>query len=347
LYTTTGSFNTAVGALALQGDGFPNVSTGYSNTAIGYSALKSITTGHSNTGVGDSAGAGVQSGIYNTAVGLSSLNQNIGSGNTTLGHNTILASGNGSYNTVLGDSSGLSISNGDYNTLVGANAGNGITTGANNIIIGSGSGGNITTGRDNTIIGKFSSYLTSITSSVILADGLGNVALYATGSKVAFGKSPSAVSYPNATVDVNGDTIITGSLIVTGPIRNIVNDGFVSCSIAVTGTNASRAFVASFLEVDGTALSNPRQLIHWWTSTSQFGTAIAIPNNTYAITAGTNVVPISNSGSINHAATSATGTFGVTIAGGNSSSTTTAWFHTEVQGIIYSLSATINNGSNA
>ena len=153
-----------------------------------------------------------------------------------------------------------------------------------------------------------------------------------------------AVATPNATLDVRGDTIITGSLTVTGPIRNIVNDGFVSCSITVTGTDASRTFLASFKEVDGTSLSNQRQLIHWWTSTTQYGAASKVANNNYTITAGSQVVA-NTTGSINHAVTSASGTFGINLTGGDGSSTGTVYFHTEVQGIIYFTSTTINNGT--
>jgi hypothetical protein len=100
---------------------------------------------------------------------------------------------------------------------------------------------------------------------------------------------------------------------------------------------------ASFLEVDGTALSNPRQLIHWWTSTSQFGAASAISAQTYTIASGSQVV-VNTTGSINHAVTDSNGVFALRLSNSGTAPTTTIWFHTEVQGIIYSLSTTVTTG---
>jgi hypothetical protein len=122
-----------------------------------------------------------------------------------------------------------------------------------------------------------------------------------------------------------------------------VNDGFVSCSLSISGSsNSQREFKASFLEVDGSALSNPRQLIHWWTSTAQYGAASipAISSPVYLITTGSQVVA-NTTGSINHAVTNTSGIFAVRITTPADLGTTTVWFNTEVQGIIYSISTTL------
>jgi hypothetical protein len=121
-----------------------------------------------------------------------------------------------------------------------------------------------------------------------------------------------------------------------------VNDGFVSCSLSVTGTAQGRTILAEFEEVDGTPLSNPRQLIHWWTSTTQYGAASipAISSPTYSIISGSQVVA-NTTGSINHAVTNTSGAFAVRISTPADLGTTTVWFNTEVQGIIYSISTTL------
>ena len=111
-------------------------------------------------------------------------------------------------------------------------------------------------------------------------------------------------------------------------------------------TAAQRTITASFSEVDGTALSNPNVLIHWWTSGTQTGSAaVAAASTTYAIIVGTNVVNINNSGSINHAMTDANGKFAVRLTSTAGAGASTFWFNTEVQGIVYSISSTLNNNA--
>jgi hypothetical protein len=288
------------------------------------------------------------SGNYNVAVGNEALYGSIisspnGSNNIAVGYRALQLLSTANNNTSIGYTAGQNITTGSNNTLLGYRAGNGITTGFNNTLVGYNTGTTINTGTHNTILGLYEG--ANISRTVILADGNGIIYLYATGSKTAINKSET----PNATLDVNGNTIITGSLTVTGPIRNIVNDGFVSCSLSTSGTGADRTILATFNEVDGTALTNPRQLVHWWTSTSQFGEAartFGSPTVTpvYSVTTGSNVTPIaSTSGSINHAVTNTSGQLGLRLTTANGAGSATVWFHTEVQGIIYSISTTIFN----
>jgi hypothetical protein len=171
-------------------------------------------------------------------------------------------------------------------------------------------------------------------------DNMGPDALY-----VGIRKTGSDNPTLNAPFDVNGNTIISGSLTVTGSIVNILGMGFVSCSLLVSGsTAAQRTITASFLDVDNTSLARPQQLIHWWTSATETGSAALATGNTYTVVAGTNIVPISNSGSINHAVTDSNGKFAVRFTNAGGGSDSTRWFNTEVQGIIYSISTTLNNG---
>ena len=108
--------------------------------------------------------------------------------------------------------------------------------------------------------------------------------------------------------------------------------------------STQRAITATFKDVDGSTLTRPQQLIHWWTSTTETGSAVAATGNTYLVVSGSNVVPISNSGSINHAVTDSSGRFAVRFTNSGGGSDSTRWFNTEVQGIIYSISTTLNNG---
>ena len=136
------------------------------NTVIGYQALTATNTGGGNTVYGYQAfqlGTGANS---NTAIGVWAL------------QNTV----NGTFNTAIGRES-LRNSTGNYNTALGWQAGVNITTGASNTIIGTQTGLGITTGQYNTIIGAFVSGLSSsLSNTIILADGQGNQRLYINSS---------------------------------------------------------------------------------------------------------------------------------------------------------------------
>jgi hypothetical protein len=156
-------------------------------------------------------------------------------------------------------------------------------------------------------------------------------------------KQPFVIS---SSLTITGSQVITGSLTVTGNIIGLSTYNFVSCSLAVSGAvSTERAITAQFLNVNGTSLTRPQQLIHWWTSATQTGSANEAAGNTYLVVSGSNVVPISNSGSINHAVTDSSGKFAVRFTNAGGGGDSTVWFNTEVQGIIYSISTTLNNGS--
>ena len=121
----------------------------------------------------------------------------------------------------------------------------------------------------------------------------------------------------------------------------------VSCSLAVSGsTTAQRAITATFSNPDSSPLTQPQQLIHWWTSTVETGSAQQASGTvTYLVVSGSNIVPIANSGSINHAVTDSSGKFAIRLTNPNTPGTATIWFNTEVQGIIYSISTTLSNAN--
>jgi hypothetical protein len=107
LINTTGSYNTASGALALL-----NNTTGSDNTAIGYGALLKNTTGSDNTATGFEALFSTTTGFYNTASGaLALFNTTTGSYNTASGALALLNNTTGSDNTAIGYGADVSAGN--------------------------------------------------------------------------------------------------------------------------------------------------------------------------------------------------------------------------------------------
>ena len=76
------------------------------------------------------------------------------------------------------------------------------------------------------------------------------------------------------------------------------------------------------------------------------GAASAIELNVYTIVSGSNIVPISNSGSINHAVTDASGKFAVKLSNDNSNPPSNpVYFHVEVQGAVHVANSTVDSNS--
>jgi hypothetical protein len=111
--TSTGSFNTGVGAGALV------LNNSDSNTAVGTAALILNTAGTGNSALGTAAMVNNDNGTNNTAVGSFALQTNT----------------NGSNNTAVGGAA-LQNSTGDYNTAIGAGTGTDPDIISNNVYIG-------------------------------------------------------------------------------------------------------------------------------------------------------------------------------------------------------------------
>jgi hypothetical protein len=162
---TTGTSNTALGALALfsnqTGSGNTAVgtdalhnNTASGNTAVGSSALQDNQTGGSNTAVGTSALASNTIGTSNTAVGYSALDSNItGDVNTAVGNTALQSNTTGTSNTALGVNSLFNNTTGNNNTAVGTTALFNTTTGVSNIALGIAAGANLTSGNNNIYLG--------------------------------------------------------------------------------------------------------------------------------------------------------------------------------------------------
>ncbi len=171
---TTGSSNTAVGALALLENG-----TGFQNTAVGASTLLVNSTGSNNTASGISALQANTAGSNNTASGADALNNN-----TT-----------GNSNSALGFLAGPDSSHPNLNnsTAIGANA---TVTASNSLVLGSISGVNGASASTNVGIG------TTAPAATLDVNGTGNF----TGP-VTFVASQT---FPNTISGVTAGTGLTG-----------------------------------------------------------------------------------------------------------------------------------------
>jgi len=157
------SSNTAFGVQAINSGS----ASGGSNTAIGYFSLKSVTTGYENTAIGTNSLTTLTNGHSNVAIGLQA-------GEAIAG---------GYQNVLIGKYAGWLINTGYQNTLIGNAGGADLTTGISNTVLGYNTGRGITTGSYNTIIGAGVSGLSSsLSNTIILADGQGNQRLYINNS---------------------------------------------------------------------------------------------------------------------------------------------------------------------
>ena len=154
----------------------------------------------------------------NTAVGINSLSANTsGSGNTSLGWGSALAVNTGLRNTYIGQSAAYQASSGSDNVAIGWSAANTLTTGIGNIFIGSpgavGSNG-ISTGNYNTIIGtNITGLSSSLSNTIILADGQGNQRLRIAST----GNASIGLTADNGyKLEVNGTIKSTGFIYASG-----------------------------------------------------------------------------------------------------------------------------------
>ena len=206
--------NTALGHFAGNA-----LTTGRANMMFGFGAGQLLTTGGFNVLIGQQAGIYVNTNSYNCALGTLAL---FSYGNASAEYNTAIgyrsmqgtaanqSSNSANNNVTIGRDTGFSLSTGTYNVAIGSLAGDSISTGGGNTLIGSGSGENITTGNHNTLVGKYAG-TTTLTSTVALSDGLGNIQLWATGSRVSLSGSLAVgavgVSSTVGRIDASNDIV--------------------------------------------------------------------------------------------------------------------------------------------
>jgi uncharacterized coiled-coil protein SlyX len=165
LNLTSGTFNTAIGFLSLNGLKKANFNAGFGagtllfngadeNTATGAGALLSNTTGSPNTANGAFTLFLNTEGTFNTATGDRALFSNtVGSNNTANGASALSNNTVGSDNTATGAFALANNDTGNANVAIGVNTLVNNTTGSNNIALGSLAGDNLNTGDNNIDIG--------------------------------------------------------------------------------------------------------------------------------------------------------------------------------------------------
>jgi hypothetical protein len=177
LASYTGSAeNTAVGWTALQ-----SIESQGPNDAFGGEALRYAVDASYNVGFGYAAGYRSQ-GTQNTFIGqfAGPYYYNLTGGNNTMigTLSGLLMSGSAASNTAIGASSMYNFATADNNTAVGNAAGYNLTTGGGNTFIGRAAGSGITTGNNNTIIGRAQSLSSTLSGTIIIADGNNNQRIY-------------------------------------------------------------------------------------------------------------------------------------------------------------------------
>jgi hypothetical protein len=219
---TTGTNNTSVGAAAL----FTNT-TGASNTAIGVNALLSNTTANNNTAIGVNALSSNTTANNNTAIGLDALRfTTTGASNTAIGLSALRVNTTGANNTSVGAAALFTNTTGASNTAIGVNALFNLATGSSNTAIGFdaarriSNGTNLTTSNNSVFLGQDTRALAdNQTNQIVIghtAIGLGSNTVVLGNSSIVTtalrGSVGIGTTSPNATLDVNGSAIISGSL---------------------------------------------------------------------------------------------------------------------------------------
>jgi hypothetical protein len=184
LYNAQGAapYNIAIGW-----DALGNLATSTESTAVGALALEFTTTGP-NSALGDQAGQYISTGASNTAVGYQTMigvsaTPLTGNSNTAIGQQALDSiQATGEYNTVLGYEAGYAttaLTTGSSDTYIGYEAHGSGTTDTNEIVIGASATGN---GSNTTTIGNSSTsgvYVLGLTTA-----GETDIVCYSTTSHI-------------------------------------------------------------------------------------------------------------------------------------------------------------------
>ena len=251
-FTTSGSYNTGIGASALS-----TITNGHSNVALGPSALAGVTTGTRNVGIGYLAiGSGSGGGNDNIAIGYGAASSGSVSGN---------------YNTSVGGYSGRVIGASSGNTLVGYSAGYSLT-GGGNTLIGYNAGYNLVGGTNNIIIGyNVHATSTTMTQGLNIGNLIFGTALDGTGTTLSSGKVGIGTSTPGEKLTVVGTiqstSLLGGSTNLTvdanGNIIRDPSDGALKENVVTLSNSLSK-------------IMSLRGVRYEWKDKTRFGTASEI-----------------------------------------------------------------------
>ena len=249
LLNNSGSFNTAVGYIALDSN-----TTGNNNTANGFEALEMNTTGGSNTATGAAA-------LYhnnadnNTASGANALaNNTTGVSNTAVGYIALISNVTGNDNTANGAFALDSNTTGNNNTANGFEALEMNTTGASNTANGAAALDRNTTGINNTATGV-NALLNNKTGQDNIAEGFSALENNTTGSSnIALGSNAGLNTTGSNNIDIGN----IGTADESGHIR-----------IGTSGTH-KKAFIAG---ISGTTVPGGVGIIVG--NNGQMGTAVS------------------------------------------------------------------------
>ncbi len=151
---SSGTSNTAIGYEAMVGN-----FTGSNNTATGFEALATNTAGTENTASGIDALFSNTTGNYNTAVGGHALYHNVNGGdNVAIGQGALSANRSGVNNAATGNTALTNNTTGSFNTASGTDALLGNTTGGNNTAMGFQALYQNQAGNNNIAIGNYAGF---------------------------------------------------------------------------------------------------------------------------------------------------------------------------------------------
>ena len=154
-----------------------------------------------------------------------------------------------------------------------------------------------------------------------------------------FGSGEDTNLYRGAANQLNTDDnlVISGNTTITG---SIINTDVVYPNIVLGGLNTNAVtFTTNIYKKDNTT-NNNRALVHWWVSTTQFGAPAAVSTQAYTLASGSNFGTVSAT-ALNTSYTNSSGIITVLVSTHSGEGSALVWYHVEVQGILYSASASV------
>ncbi len=297
----------------------------FKNTAFGFNALAANTTGENNTAIGREALLTNTTSSFLTAIGQGALKVNNGSttGNVAVGNGTLTASTTGSANVAVGTFALIASTTGNQNTglghraiqnattassntAVGYQVMSGLTTGDGNTAIGHLAGQNITTGGNNITIGRVD--VISPTGNdqlnignLIFGTGVGTAAVFGTGNVGIGDDTPDAKLDVAGTLGLSGST--SGTLTFAAPAT--VTSGTYVWPAAMPGSNmvlqSDNTGVLSWVAGGGSIAADSLNF-------TDLSDSLVLDASTDISVTGTNVLSITNTGTVNSFVVNDTGT---------------------------------------